>query len=42
MLLTPPIKLQCRTDELLVATCATRPFAERYAKSQDHFFQDYK
>lgn len=30
------------TDELLIATCATRPYAERYAKAQDEFFKDYK
>jgi hypothetical protein len=30
------------TDELQVATCATRPFAQRFAKSQADFFKDYK
>ena len=30
------------TDELLVATCGTRPFAERYSSAQLDFFRDYK
>jgi hypothetical protein len=30
------------TDELLIATCGTRPFAEQYAKNQQKFFKDYR
>lgn len=30
------------TDELLIATCGTRPYAERYAAKQRQFFKDYK
>lgn len=30
------------TDELSIATCGTRPHAERYAEEQQDFFKDYK
>jgi hypothetical protein len=30
------------TDELLIAMCGTRPFAEQYAKNQQIFFKDYR